>query len=125
MDVYTNAGNGALLRLLPPDARRVLDVGCGAGDNARLLVQSGRTVVGITNSPPEEPVAEQWCERVILCDVEKDDLQLGAQERFDVLLFSHVLEHLVDPRAALQRLSHYLATNGIVAAAVPNMAFWR
>jgi len=82
-------------------------------------------VVGITNSPPEAPIAEQWCERVLLCDVERDHLPLGAHDRFDVLLFSHVLEHLIDPRAVLQRLSPYLAINGIVAAAVPNMAYWR
>lgn len=35
--VYQNAGNPALLELLGDRAKTILDVGCGAGDNAALL----------------------------------------------------------------------------------------
>lgn len=37
--VYANAGNPPLLALLKDPIQRVLDVGCGAGDNAALLKQ--------------------------------------------------------------------------------------
>src|SRR5258707_495130 len=33
---YQNAGNPSVLSMVPKNATRVLDVGCGAGDNARI-----------------------------------------------------------------------------------------
>lgn len=35
--VYANAGNPPVLALLEGAVQRVLDVGCGAGDNAALI----------------------------------------------------------------------------------------
>lgn len=37
--VYANAGNPPVLALLEGVVQRVLDVGCGAGDNAAFLEQ--------------------------------------------------------------------------------------
>src|SRR5437762_14128154 len=90
--VYQNQGNPALLALLPKDARRVLDVGCGAGDNARILRERRCQVVGLTLSEAEAAVARAFCDTVLVGNVETDHLEL-APGSFDVLLLSHVLEH--------------------------------
>jgi hypothetical protein len=45
--VYQNEGNLLLLSLLSSLVRTILDVGCGAGDNARVIL------VGITLSAEE------------------------------------------------------------------------
>jgi SAM-dependent methyltransferase len=121
---YANRGNGPLLACVPPGELRVLDVGCGAGDNARLLNNRGCSIVGVTSSPEEARIAEQFCERVVVMDLDQDSDpdDLGS---FDVLLFSHVLEHLRDPGKVVTRLSKHLKPRGLCLIAVPNMGNWR
>jgi SAM-dependent methyltransferase len=122
--VYQNVGNRTLLALLPIEARTVLDVGCGAGDNARLLRERGCRVWGVTLSLAEADLARPVCEEVRVADVESEDLDL-PDGFFDAMLCSHVLEHLVRPQCVLRRLSRHLKTGGFVLIAVPNMAQWR
>jgi SAM-dependent methyltransferase len=119
--VYENAGNRSLLDLLPAEARTVLD---GAGDNARLLHSKGLQVSAITLSARERDLAAPHCLRVVVCDVEKEGNPF-PERSFDAMIFSHVLEHLISPRAVLTRLAPCLRPGGWVLAAVPNMAFWR
>lgn len=122
--VYHNSGNPSLLKLVPPTAQSVLDVGCGAGDNARLLSASGIKVWGATASEAEAQIARNFCEQVWTGDLETESLPF-PRDFFDVLLFSHVLEHFVHPERVLDRLSSHLKRGGIIAAAVPNMANFR
>jgi 2-polyprenyl-3-methyl-5-hydroxy-6-metoxy-1,4-benzoquinol methylase len=128
--VYSNAGNPALLELLG-EARRVLDVGCGAGDNAALMRarDASRRVVGITHSPQEAALASAHLERCHVFDIEapwpdRVAAELGAVG-FDTLVFSHVLEHLRQPSQVLARFSRLLAPGGSVLIAVPNVLGWR
>jgi methionine biosynthesis protein MetW len=122
--VYANAGNPEVLALIPETAKRVLDAGCGAGDNGRLMSARGISVVGVTLSNAEAVVAASTCDRVIVADLEGDSLPF-EERSFDVVLLSHVLEHLRDPQAALCRLAKYLSEEGLAIVAVPNMAHWR
>lgn len=122
--VYENQGNPALLRLVPAGVCRVLDVGCGAGANARLLKTDGCRVWGLTLSEKEALAAAPFCESVTVADAGGDEVAFD-DGFFDLLLLSHVLEHLPSPRRVLTRLSRFLRPEGFVLAAVPNMAFWR
>ena len=122
--VYRNAGNCALLQLIPRTAKTVLDVGCGAGDNAQQLKVRGCKVTGLTVSKAEADAAGPFCEKVIVGDVEGDISFLGNQQ-FDVILLSHLLEHLIRPERVLAQLATLLSKNGRIYVAVPNMAFWR
>lgn len=122
--VYRNAGNPDALALLPPSAHRVLDLGCGAGDNARLMKASGRTVTGVTWSAAEAELASPHLTRVLVADLEAGALPF-PERSFDALLLSHVIEHVRDPAALLNRLAPLLSPAGILVVAVPNMAHWR
>ena len=125
--VYHNQGNPGLLALLGPGARHVLDVGCGAGDNAALLRARGPglSVSGVTFSPAEAERAEPFLDRCWVFDIEGELPAELSTERFDVLLFSHVLEHLRDPSAVLARFVELLEPGGEVLIAVPNVLSWR
>jgi 2-polyprenyl-3-methyl-5-hydroxy-6-metoxy-1,4-benzoquinol methylase len=128
--VYSNAGNPALLGLLD-GARRVLDVGCGAGDNAALLRarDAGVRVVGITHNPAEAALASAHLERCHVFDIESpwpaEPLAELRAEGFDALVFSHVLEHLREPSQVLARFARLLVPGGSVLIAVPNVLGWR
>jgi len=69
--------------------KRILDVGCGVGDNIMRLKKRGYdNVVGVDISSEMIVSAKsRGCEKVFLVD-DLDDRD------YDVLLFSHVLEHV-------------------------------
>jgi 2-polyprenyl-3-methyl-5-hydroxy-6-metoxy-1,4-benzoquinol methylase len=125
--VYTNQGNSALIDLLMDGFERALDIGCGAGDNAALIKSRGLSgdLYGITCSVAEAASAKAYMKECWIVDIEADlpdDLQ---RQSFDVLIFSHILEHLRNPATVLMRLSRLLTKGGQVLIAVPNILFYR
>jgi SAM-dependent methyltransferase len=63
-------------------------------------------------------------DRVHVADVEQiDSRSLGGP--FDLLLFSHILEHLRDPAGVVRSLIPCLRRGGYVLIAVPNTLEWR
>jgi hypothetical protein len=79
--------------------------------------------VGIELSPAAAEIARGHCEKVVIGDAESLDLcdALGV-DRFDVILFSDVLEHLRDPAALLKRVRPFLTDGGSIIASIPNIA---
>jgi 2-polyprenyl-3-methyl-5-hydroxy-6-metoxy-1,4-benzoquinol methylase len=124
--VYKNGGNAAVLALLNKNPNRVLDVGCGAGDNARLL--SARypacEVHGVTHSATEAAIARKWLTECWVFDIEGCIPEDLSAMRFDAVILSHVLEHLRDPAATLSRFAKLLLPGGCVIVAVPNTLSW-
>lgn len=125
--VYSNHGNPPLIDLLSNDCNRLLDIGCGAGDNAALIKSkyAACDVFGITHSAVEAKLAQGHMTRCWVFDIEDkipDDL---ANQTFDTMIFSHVLEHLRDPAVVLARFSRLLRSGGQVLIAVPNVLSWR
>jgi len=120
---YKNLGNRSLLDLLPSTPGRVLDCGCGAGDNARILSDRGWRVAAVTLDLREAEAARPHCEAVHVADLERGlpgDL-LGT---YDVVLASHVLEHLANPERLLHQVHERLNPDGILAVALPNIAHY-
>lgn len=125
--VYSNNGNPPLIDLLGKGCNRLLDIGCGAGDNAALIKSRYPEcdVFGITHSAVEADCARRHMVQCWVFDIEgvlPDDL---IHQSFDVLIFAHVLEHLRDPAVVLARFSRLLRTGGQVLIAVPNILSWR
>ena len=121
--IYENEGNAPLLELAPAGMGRALDCGCGAGANARLLRSRGWEVTGITLSPGERERAGAHCTRIVLADLERplpDEVGGGYQ----LVLLSHVLEHLLHPERLLEELRQVLAPEGVVLVALPNLLFY-
>ncbi len=123
---YVNSGNDLVLSLVPADARHILDIGCGGGDNARRLKETrpGIRIVGITHSAEEAELAAPFMAGVHVLDIERD-LATDLGGPFDLLMLSHVLEHTRDPVAVLRRFLPLLAEGGHVLIAVPNTLEWR
>lgn len=125
--IYSNIGNQPLLDMMNKDCARILDVGCGAGDNAaRLkLLNPAYKVFGITLSRAEAQLAAPNLEHCWVADVENGAPGELASLTFDVLIFSHVLEHMRDPSGILASFIPYLRPGGEVLIAVPNVLVWR
>jgi 2-polyprenyl-3-methyl-5-hydroxy-6-metoxy-1,4-benzoquinol methylase len=124
--LYSNDGNSSVVRFLPSKVQRVLDVGCGAGDNAKLIKEKwpNTEVHGITLSKKEQKKALSKMEYCYLADIEKGVPEQVKGKEFDLILFSHVLEHLRSPSQVLKKFSSILSKNGSVVVAVPNVCVW-
>ena len=108
----------------PESARRILDVGCGSGAlGASIRQRSPATVTGITFSSEEAAIASKRLDKVCVEDLNAFDP--GALGVFDVILCSHVLEHLHHPERLLSLLRKCIAPGGILIVALPNVLFWK
>ncbi len=108
--------------LVPADARRILDIGCGRGALGALLKQRpGIEVVGIEADPEAAAVARGRLDDVLVVDVEKPDGLPLPPRSFDCIVFADVLEHLVDPERVVARLLPCLSDGGTVVASIPNV----
>jgi 2-polyprenyl-3-methyl-5-hydroxy-6-metoxy-1,4-benzoquinol methylase len=126
--VYQNEGNLLLLSLLLPNARTILDVGCGAGDNARLIrkLNENIEIIGITLSAEEAKHARRHMTAVHVIDLDVSDLSFLGERRFDAIIFSHVLEHVKDPQRILSLSARqHLRVGGQMLIAVPNVLYYK
>ena len=51
--------------------------------------------------------------------------EIADNERFDLIILFHVLEHLAQPLEMLRRCSTLLKPGGLIVVAVPNFASWQ
>lgn len=118
----TNTSQALAVSFIGRD-KRVLDVGTATGYVAKVLSERGCAVTGIELNAGAAKQAEEFCDRVIVGDVESLDLgaELG-EDSFDAILFGDVLEHLKDPREVLRRFEPFLRPEGYVVASIPNIA---
>lgn len=105
--------------------RRVLDVGCGIGQNGAVARARGAHVVGIDRSPTALAQAQQVLTEVYLADIETEQvLDVLSGQSFDLILFGDVLEHTAQPLTVLHRICTLLEAGGHVIISLPNIAAW-
>jgi SAM-dependent methyltransferase len=104
-----------LLRNVPADAQRVLDVGCGAATLAHRLAAVVPQVDAVDRSPAMVAEARRSAPvnlTVHHADALTVDLPAGS---YDAVVSSSVLHHL-PPAEALARMAGWLRPGGILAA---------
>lgn len=97
----------------------VLEVGCATGHFIHVGQQLGWRAAGIEVSP----VLAQYASDTFGLDVRVAGQVQDAgfdKDEFDVVYIGHVLEHLHDPRDALQQIGSLLAEDGLLVVQVPN-----
>ncbi|MDJ1185078.1 class I SAM-dependent methyltransferase [Roseofilum casamattae] len=117
--------NIPVLSRVPKTARRVLDIGCGAGTIGKQIKQIiDCEVTGITNVDAEVTAASEWLDRVVLHDLNQPfpSHELGE---FDCIICCHVLEHLYQPQELLHQIKLSLKNDGVLIVALPNVLFWK
>lgn len=129
---YVERPNAALLELFRRHvlAERprpvVLDVGSGAGANAREIraLAPEATLLGIEPNAHAAALARAACNEVFEGTLERW-LDLESPRRFDAVLLSDVIEHVADPLALLRRLGEAPGTRSAAwLVSVPNYAVW-
>ena len=116
--------NHKVVDLVGLSPAKILDLGCGSGALGRVLKsRAGHDITGITYSNEEGMVANEILDQVIVADLN----YLATEElgQFDLIICSHVLEHLNDPGSLLLRLRYCLREGGRLIVALPNVLWWK
>ena len=96
--------------------KRILEVGCGSGAILKYLHDSGADVKGIDLS---KEYLEYGKERYGI-DLSNTNLFDFAENReFDLVIYSDVLEHILEPRAHLEKIKELLKSDGLLYIKVP------
>ncbi len=101
--------------------RRILDVGCGLGDDARALarlVTPGGTVVGVDGSHAMIEAARGRHSEVESLTFQVADAAALPfdDESFDACRIDRVLQHIADPGAVVREMARVLRPGGLMVA---------
>ena len=128
------AGEAELVQALPVDVARVLDLGCGDGRLAALVLDArpdAVTAVALDSSPPMLDLARARFEADVRVEVRAHDLEepLPALGPFDVVVSGFAIHHLAHERkrslfgevAAVLRPGGVFANLEVVQCATPEL----
>jgi SAM-dependent methyltransferase len=105
--------------------KSVLEVGAHTGYFSERLRLRGCRVTAVEMDPIAAQRAAEKADRVIVGDIEDDKVRAQLVEPFDVILYMHTLEHLVDPWKVLRESRSILRDGGSIITLIPNVAAWR
>lgn len=123
-DVYGFEGRPEVAPYLPRSARTVLEIGCGRGGfgpTLRSVYGPHARLVGVEAVPEAAAAARSAGDF--------DEVVVGffpealARQRFDLIVLNDVLEHMLDPWAALRACHDFLTPQGRVLASVPSIQY--
>lgn len=123
---YSNV-NTELLELCP-NASNVIEFGCGTGQFLRAYKSKHPKAhcTGFELFDDAGKQAQEVCDAVVIGDAEDPDILAATFEKksFDLIVYGDVLEHFIDPWAALKHHLEYLKPGGTVCACIPNASNW-
>lgn len=118
---YYQFARPELVALVPASARRVLDIGCGAGFLGAALKQRQPVEVwGVERDGQTAAGANMRLDRVVCGDAETLNGELPTGH-FDCIVLGDILEHLRRPNQLLERARTWLSEGGCLVASLPNV----
>lgn len=100
----------------------VLDIGCSNGYFGKELQKRNCKTWGVEVDCEAVKVAEQYCEKIEVADLEKEKKLPFKKGMFDYILFLDVLEHVRNPQENLHYFSQFLKPDGKILLSTPNIA---
>lgn len=104
--------------------KKVLDIGCGAGTLCLYLAHKGYYVTGIDIS---EKAIKECKESAAVLDLSNKTKFLTGNfqtkkiaKKFDLIIFTEVIEHIENDRLALKKIYDLLNKNGLLILSTPS-----
>jgi 2-polyprenyl-3-methyl-5-hydroxy-6-metoxy-1,4-benzoquinol methylase len=119
-DGYYSLSRLEMLKFVPANVKRLLDVGCGEGSFGTMIKKErGAEVWGIEINQRSAKIASEKIDKVLNSDVSMA-IQALPNDYFDCVTFNDVLEHLVNPYEVLVAIKPKLRQDGCVVCSLPN-----
>lgn len=101
---------------------RVLEFGCGCGENTAYLGQVLSCKVDCVEISKESAKqATRYADKMVVADIDAGMWEYQISGLYDYILFGDVLEHLQYPAEAIRKASKYLSATGSILMSVPNI----
>ena len=94
---------------------KLLDVGCYPFHLGKVLRELGWNIWGI--SSPHEPINND--PQIKILNIDKEKFPFNNNE-FNIVLFTEVIEHILDPEFSLKEIFRILEKNGTLIITTPN-----
>ncbi len=107
-----------IMDLVPITSGKLLDVGCGLGWVVKEANNRGFKATGIDSALHFVTVGKEFLQVPIKTCTFED---FKAKEKFDVIVFKHVLEHIKDLNSFLKKVKSLLTARGFIIVACPNI----
>ncbi len=95
---------------------KLLDVGCGLGYMVKVAKDMGFDAYGIEMNPHPIPIGK----KLFNINIEQKSLN-EVNEKFDVIISNHVIEHVLSPKDFLSEMGERLNDGGHIYLGVPNI----
>jgi len=118
--IYSST-NPAILRHITKQ-KRILDIGCGSGYFSKKIMKKGNIVYGIDSSKEAIALATKRVNNAAICNIEQEEIPW--KEKFDIIIFADVLEHLQAPEIVIKKCMKHLENDGLIILSLPNIANW-
>ncbi len=114
-----------IVPFLPIAAQTILDVGCGPGAFGAYLksVDPTKSIWGVEPVALFADQARRYYDQVLVGTF--PEALAHGDRRFDCIVFNDVLEHMVDPWAALRASAPFLSEDATIVASIPNVRYVR
>lgn len=112
-----------VIRKFHPEARRILEIGCGRGEFLHYLPPTFEKYGLEISEEAQRHIRENYRD-IILYNEEIETEGFDRQNNpktYNVIGLWHVFEHLVHPEAVLKKIKNLLSLNGILILEVPNV----
>jgi len=111
-----------MLKFIPSDAQKILEVGCGEGNFSAQLVNDDNEIWAIEPNKDSASKAAEKLSKVLEGTIEEkvDEVPDGY---FDVIIMNDVIEHLLEPWDDIQRLKSKLKDDGVFISSIPNVRY--
>lgn len=119
--------NPDLLAMIPPDAKKIIEIGCSYGALAREFKKINPVCHyrGIDIEENYITIARNFCDDCSTLDIENAPPSFWEQQHDrDCWIFGDTLEHMRDPWTILQRIAQIMPSGGSIAACIPNAQHW-
>ena len=95
----------------------LLDIGCSYGNYLYKMKHYGWAVKGLEMNKK----ATEFGKKELDLDIENIGLEeFQTEEKFDIIILSMVLEHVLSPKETLAKVSSLLKKNGTLIISIPN-----
>ena len=110
---------GKDIKIIPYQGEgRILDIGCGNGRALSLLKERGWDTYGVeVNSQAVDIARDKLNLKVQLGNISDVEFQNNF---FDVVIMTHSLEHMANPKEILRKVNRILKVGGTLIVTIPN-----
>jgi len=119
---YFQSTRPEMVKYIPENAKRILEVGCSEGRFCGSLARKDREIWGVEMNPEAAKKATEVCTYVLVGNFDAIFDQL-PKNHFDCVIFNDVLEHMYSPWNVIQSVKTLLSPTGILVTSIPNFRY--